>query len=68
MIEIAKNKDDSKLSVDIYYILLSLYAESINRQYPKYYVKNTGREYRGTIYLQEGIGLTNSFGELLELR
>lgn len=68
MIEVAKNKDGSKLSLDICCILLSLYEESINRQYPKYYVKNTGQEYHGTIYLQEGIGLTNGFGELLELR
>lgn len=49
-------------------VLLLAYAKSLSEIPKKYYVKSTGQEHHGTIYLQEGIGLTNGFGELIEWR
>lgn len=66
MIEIVENKD--KEWNDFLIILLSAYVSSLKQVPKKYYVKSTGQEHRGTTYFQEGIGLTNGFGELLEFR
>lgn len=66
MIEIVENKD--KELNDFLTILLYAYINSLNDIPKRYYVKKTGLEHYGTIYLQEGIGITNGFGELLEWR